>query len=109
MPVMHVKKINALSMGKIVGLYLGIISFLLYAILTLAIIPFLIENGGRFGLIVGVARTEMIISILTFLFVPVFYGIVGFIAGTIIALAFNFASEHAGGFELEIESYGTND
>jgi hypothetical protein len=103
MPTMRVKKINPLSLGKIVALYSGIISFLFYSLLTLAIIPFLIENGGRYGLIVGVARTEMITTVLTYLFVPIFYGIIGLIAGTTIAIAFNFVSEHTGGFQLDIE------
>lgn len=103
MPTMHVKKINPLSLGKIVALYSGIISFLFYALLTLAITPFLIENGSRFGLMATVVRTEMIISLLMYLFIPIFYGIIGFIAGTTIAIAFNFVSEHTGGFQLEIE------
>jgi hypothetical protein len=38
-----------------------------------------------------------------YLFIPIFYGIIGFIAGTTIAIAFNFVSEHTGGFQLEIE------
>jgi hypothetical protein len=103
MPAMYVKKINPLSLVKIVALYSGIISFLFYSLFTLAIIPFLIENGGKYGLIVGVARTEVIITIFTYLFVPIFYGIIGFIAGITIALAFNFVSKHTSGFELEIE------
>nr|WP_321498182.1 hypothetical protein [uncultured Methanolobus sp.] len=103
MPTMNVKKINPLSMGKILALYSGSISFLFYSLLNLAIVPFLIENGGRYGLIVGVARTEMIITLLTYLFVPIFYGIAGFIAGITIAIAYNFVSEHSGGFKLEIE------
>ncbi len=89
---MRVKKVNPLSLGKIVALYSGIISFLFYALLTLAITPFLIENGSRFGLMIAVTRTEMAITLLMYMFVPIFYGTMGFIAGTTIAIAFNFVS-----------------
>ncbi|WP_321428399.1 hypothetical protein [uncultured Methanolobus sp.] len=92
MPTMRVKKVNPLSLGKIVALYSGIISFLFYALLTLAITPFLIENGSRFGLMIAVTRTEMAITLLMYMFVPIFYGTMGFIAGTTIAIAFNFVS-----------------
>ncbi|WP_292468261.1 hypothetical protein [Methanolobus sp.] len=77
MATVHVKKLNVLSLGKTVAIVSGILSFLLYTLFPLVIIPLLIENASRMRLFIGVAQTEIMVTIAMFILVPLIYGFFG--------------------------------
>ncbi len=83
----HIKSINSVSLGKVLGL--------MYMILSLVFSPF-------FFLIA--AETTSISGAVVVLFIIVFYGVMGVIAGLLIGIIYNFIAGRFGGIELEIET-----
>jgi hypothetical protein len=96
---MVIKRINAMSIAKVAGLIYAVIGLLIGALFSLFAIGgsmFLPEDssGGAFGAIFGVAAIVL---------VPVFYGVLGFVATFVGALIFNAASGVTGGVEIEVQ------
>ena len=92
-----IRKIGVFSLGKIYGVISAVMGPIFGAIITimsLALGSVMGNNGGAADLIFGVG------SIIVF---PIFYGIVGFIAGLIVASVFNVVSGVIGGLEVEVE------
>jgi len=83
----HIKSINSVSLGKVLGI--------MYMILSLVFSPF-------FFLIA--AQTTSVSGASVVLFIIVFYGIMGVIAGLLIGIIYNFIAGRFGGIELEIEA-----
>ncbi len=83
----HIKSIYSVSLGKVLGL--------MYMILSLVFSPF-------FFLIA--AQTTSVSGAAVVLFIIVFYGIMGVIAGLLIGIIYNFIAGRFGGIELEIEA-----
>lgn len=81
------KKIDAISAGKIIGM-IGLIIGLIAGII-LAIVA--ITNGSVLNAISALILT------------PIMYGISGFIGGLIEAFIFNLAADKIGGLEIELE------
>ncbi len=92
----YIKKIGVLSLGKILAVLYAIMGLLLALFLVLLPLPMStmmhssVAGGPLFG-------TGAIIAL------PIIYGVMGFIAGIIMALVFNVASGVIGGLEVEIE------
>jgi hypothetical protein len=80
------KRISSIS-----PLQQGIVCGLLYAILSLIAVPFLILAAlfGHGG-----------IGIMFAIFIPIIYGIVGFIGGVIAAFIYNLVARWTGGLEI---------
>jgi hypothetical protein len=101
---MVVKRIAPLSLGKILGLLyaiIGIVAGLFFAILGSAMgaIGALAEPGQSEGLGPFAAMTGMgLVSIVVF---PIFYGVLGFIGGLIVAALYNLFAGMVGGIEIE--------
>jgi hypothetical protein len=97
-----VHKFNAMQIGKLIGiLYAGI--GLLVGLLVAAM-TFL---GGLLQSITGTDLSAALgfgLGVAAIVALPVLYGIMGFLAGAIAALLFNFASSIVGGAVLEVES-----
>lgn len=94
---MHiVKSVGVLSAAKILGL--------IYCCIGLIIMPFFLLIG-LLGTFAGQQKNPLagIFSIGFALFMPIFYGVIGFIAGAIGALLYNLFARLVGGFELELE------
>jgi hypothetical protein len=91
-----VKSVGVLSVAKIMGL--------VQACLGLLFAPFFLLIGAL-GSMAGQHRTPFagIFSVAFALFMPFFYGIVGFITGAIGGLLYNLFARLVGGFELEME------
>jgi hypothetical protein len=100
MAKMVVKRLGVLSIAKmysliaavfglIIGIFYGVFIALFTALMSSA-------NGG------SVAAGG--IGILAVIFFPILYGIIGFIAGAIGALIYNFAAGFMGGIELDLEN-----
>jgi hypothetical protein len=94
---MHiVKSVGVLSVAKIMGL--------IYLCMGLIFVPFFLLFG-LLGTLAGQQKNPLagIFSIGFALFMPIFYGLLGFIAGAIGALLYNLFAKLVGGFELELE------
>ena len=95
---MHiVKSVGVLSVAKIMGLIYGCIG-LLFAPLFLLI--------GLVGSMAGQQKTPFagVFGVVFAIFMPVIYGVMGFVAGAIGGLLYNLFSRLVGGFELELEA-----
>ena len=93
--VQHVKRIGVLQQAKI----MGALYFLLGIVAAICIWGFssMMPNfgaGRAFGAGMGIGFL---------LFAPVIYGVIGFIAGAIVAWLYNICASIVGGMELELE------
>jgi membrane associated rhomboid family serine protease len=94
MSTVTITKINAISLGKIIAIVYGVLGLIfgLFGVL------FLLSQ-----FLAPITTMEIISISMVFLLMPVMNIIIGFIAGVVIALIFNFMSRYTGGLELEIE------
>lgn len=89
-----IKSVGVLSVGKIMGI--------LYAALGLLVVPFFLlisalgalsgERPAGFGLASAIVFT---------FFIPIMYGVIGFVGGVITAFLYNLVAERFGGIEIE--------
>jgi hypothetical protein len=91
-----VKSVGVLSVAKIMGL--------LYACMGLLFVPFFLLFG-MLGTLVTPDRNPFagVFGVVMAIFMPVLYGIFGFIAGAIGSLLYNLLAKLLGGFQLELE------
>jgi len=94
---MHtVKSVGVLSVARIMGLIYGCLG-LLFTPLFLLI--------GLLGSVAGRQKTPFagIVGVVIAIFMPVFYGLMGFVGGAIASLLYNAFAKWVGGFQLELE------
>lgn len=96
MTTRYVNKVGVFSLGKIVGIIYAVIGLIFGAIITAAslMIGSAMAAWGFEGDMFG---TGAIIIL------PIFYGIMGFIMGIVIALVYNLVAKSIGGLELDVE------
>jgi hypothetical protein len=98
---MHiVKSFGVMSVAKIMGV--------LYACMGLLFAPFFLLFGllgSMAGSMAGQGNSPFagIVGVLVAIFLPFFYGVLGFVGGAIGALLYNLLSKWVGGFEVEVE------
>ena len=101
---MIIKRIGALSLGKLMGaMYTGI-GLLIGCLVAL----FSLLGGGAMmasgqegaGLGMGMMAGMGLLAIVV---LPICYGLLGFVAGLISACFFNLAAKYAGGLEIDVE------
>ena len=96
----EIKKIDIISLAKIegaLGAVIGFIVGIIFALIGTAFMGFSEMAGdipGASGLFFGVAAI---------IFLPIVYGIVGFIGGLIVAFLYNVVAGWVGGIEIELE------
>lgn len=98
MGVLSVAKMQAV-LGLVIGLIIGIIYgaiIILYSLLGAS----LVGGDARFA----VGGGGIVIGIVVMIAVPIFYGIVSFIAGAIVAFVYNIFAGMIGGIEMEVEN-----
>lgn len=89
----------------------GVIQACVMALFGLVAGLFLLLFGSLAGSMMGAAGGDavaglglgMLGGIGVVIFMPIMYGVVGFIAGVIGAAAYNFVARHVGGLELDVE------
>jgi len=96
---MVLRRIGILSLGKVMGamyVLIGLIAGLFFALLSLAgMQPPPDQAGAQVpGMLFGVGAI---------IFLPIFYGIMGFIGGIICAAIYNLIAGIVGGLELDLE------
>ena len=98
---MILKRVGVLSCGKVFGI--------LYAFMGL-IAGFFLAVFSLFGVAAGAAASETEAALLSLFFgvgavffLPVFYGVIGFIFGLLTSLIYNLIARTAGGLQLDLE------
>ena len=98
---MVVRRVGVLSLNKVLGvLYalLGLIVGALFAIVSLSGAAVGAANSPASDAFVG-----LFVRVGSVIFMPIFYGILGFVFGLIGALLYNGIAQVIGGIEIEIE------
>ena len=98
---MVVRKIWVLSAGKITGALYALLGLIFGAIFALF---------SLLGAAVGVASSQspdalvgLLFGVGSVIFLPIFYGVLGFIFGLLKALLYNLVARFVGGIEVEVE------
>jgi hypothetical protein len=103
---LQIRKMGVLSLAKIYGLMMLVISLIIAIPYGLVIIGWSIFGGsmvgGNAGRLMGGGGVVAGIAIMIGL--PIFYGIFGFIFGAIGALVYNLFAGLVGGIEIEVEA-----
>lgn len=106
MAEMTIRRFGVFSVAKmygllsfIFGLIFGVLYGLLFIIFGAAMTAF--APGGRDAAASGISSVVM--GVIIMIGVPLFYGVMGFVAGTIGALIYNGMAGIAGGIKLELE------
>ena len=91
---------------RIAPLKTGIVLGVLHALLSLIIVPFLLLAGA--GVAAAASRNGCTMPFAFLfgagaLFLPVLYGIMGFIVGVIAAAVYNLVAKMTGGIEVTVE------
>ena len=91
-----VKRIDVLSAGTMLGAIYVLIGLIVGGIMSLAALAGAAAggNGAAMGVITGVGAL---------IFIPVFYGVLGFIAGAIGAVIYNLVASFVGGIRIDLE------
>jgi len=96
-----VRRVGVFSLAKIMGVLYALLGLIFGALATcfslvgaMAAMPQLSEGSGDqlFGLLFGVGAI---------IFLPLFYGLMGFISGLLMAFLYNLVAGWIGGIELE--------
>jgi hypothetical protein len=106
MAEMTIKRFGVVSVAKmyglltfIVGLIIGVIYGLIFMIFGAAMSAF--APAGRDAAAGGIS--SIVVGLLIMIGFPLFYGLMGFIAGAVGALIYNAVSGIIGGVKLELE------
>ncbi len=94
---MKLKQIEPVSCAKIFGVTYAILGLIIGAFFTMFALlgaAFSMGRMGIFGVLFGVGAIIIL---------PLFYGLVGFLSGLLIALMYNLIASKFGGIELEFE------
>jgi hypothetical protein len=98
---MTLKRIDPISLAKTLALLEGLLGLIFGAIVALfslfgAAVGATFEEAGPawIGALLGVGAV---------IFLPILYAVIGFIAGMLIAVLYNFAAGMAGGVQLDLQ------
>jgi len=92
-----VKRFGAVSVGKTFGVLYAIFGLIPGVIFTVITLLGGILSGSKWALVPAGIGVGAII------FIPIVYGLLGFIVGWLGAVVYNFISKRVGGIEVEIE------
>jgi hypothetical protein len=99
---MHiVKSVGVMSVAKIMGLIYGCMGLLAAPFFLLAGVLSSIVNHGRSS---AAGMFGMGFGLVLAIFIPVIYGLMGFVMGAIGGLLYNAFAGWVGGFELDLEA-----
>ena len=107
MAKMQVKRVGVLSYAKITAVTMaafGLIFGVIYGLIFMVVGGAMIAGGGRGS--AGAGASSVVIGLIMMVAIPIFYGILGFLAGALGGVIYNVASGFVGGIELELENVG---
>lgn len=94
---MIVKSIGVLSVGKLLGCLYALLGLVFGAGFFFFTLVAAVLAGGNAG-------PAMFFGVAAIVVAPLAYGLMGFIAGVIMAVLYNFVASIAGGIEIELTS-----
>ncbi len=111
----EIKRIDAISAGKILGALMAIIGFCIGLVISVmsvlfgAIAPTILSQMSQFSALSGQSIPSMemmpmigLMGMLAMVAFPILYGILGFIYGAAGAAAYNFIAARTGGLKIEL-------
>ncbi len=106
---LRINKLGILSVGKIYGVMMLVMSLLISIPYGIFIIIFSIIGGASAGnqdSLAGLAvgGGGVVIGLLVMIGLPIFYALMGFIVGVISAVVYNIFAGIVGGIEIEVEN-----
>ena len=102
---LRIKKLGILSVAKIYALMLFVMSLLIsvpYGLFIMFFGAMMMGTGERAGFAAG--GGSIVIGLVVMIGLPIFYGLIGFVAGAISALVYNLFAGMIGGIEIEVEN-----
>src|SRR5919107_777595 len=105
MAKVQIKRVGVFSCAKIYSITLaamGLIVGIIYGLIFMVVGGAMMAGGGRDSGAAG--ASSLVIRVIMMVAIPVFYGVIGFIAGALGGVIYNVASGFVGGIELEIEN-----
>ena len=103
---LRIRKLGILSVAKIYAVMMLVMSLLISVPYGLFIIVFsLIGAGGAGGdAALAIGGGGVVMGLLVMIGLPIFYSLIGFVAGVIGALIYNIFAGMVGGVEIEVEN-----
>ena len=105
MAKMQVKRVGVFSLAKMYAVTMaafGLIFGVIYGLFFMIVGGAMMAGGGRDSGTAG--ASSLVTGLVMMVAVPVFYGIIGFLAGAFGAVVYNVAAGVVGGLELELEN-----
>lgn len=102
---LRIRKLGVLSVAKIYAVMMFVMSLLISIPYGLFIMIFgvaMMGSGEKAGFAAG--GGSIVIGLLIMIGLPIFYGIMGFVLGTISAFIYNIFAGMVGGVEIEVEN-----
>jgi hypothetical protein len=105
MAKVQVKRVGVFSLAKIYSVTMaafGVIIGVIYGLIFMVVGGAMMAGGGRNSGTAG--ASSLVVGLIMMVAIPIFYGVIGFIAGLIGGAIYNVASGFVGGIELELEN-----
>ena len=99
---MTIKSIGVLSAGKVMGILYALLGLIFGGLFTLLSLAGFAASGGDQQAGAG----ALIFGAGAIIILPIFYGVMGFIGGLLMALLYNVVASLAGGLEIEFDRTG---
>ncbi|HEX8500876.1 MAG TPA: hypothetical protein VF659_09820 [Pyrinomonadaceae bacterium] len=105
MAKVQIKRVGVFSYAKITAVTMaafGVIIGVIYGLIFMVVGGAVLAGGGRGSS--GAGAGSVVIGLVMMVAIPIFYGVIGFIAGALGGVIYNVASGFVGGIELELEN-----
>jgi hypothetical protein len=105
MAKVQIKRVGVFSCAKMYAITLaavGLIFGIIYGLIFMVLGGAMMAGGGRDASTAG--ASSLVIGLIMMVAIPIFYGVLGFIAGLVGGAIYNVAARTVGGIELELEN-----
>jgi hypothetical protein len=105
MAKVQIKRVGVFSLAKMYAVTMaafGVIIGVIYGLIFMVVGGAMMAGGGRDAGTAG--ASSLVVGLIMMVAIPVFYGVIGFIAGALGGVIYNVASGFVGGIELELEN-----
>ncbi len=100
---LKINRVGVVSLGKLLGILYALFGFIAGIFITLISLIGVAFSSAFADAGTGMPLFGLLFGVGAIIFLPIFYGIMGFIGGVITAFFYNLAAKFAGGLELETE------
>ncbi len=105
MAKVQIKRVGVFSYAKITSVTMaafGVILGVIYGLIFMAVGGAMMAGGGRDANTAG--ASSLVIGLIMMVAIPIFYAVIGFLAGLLGGVVYNVAARTVGGIELELEN-----